>query len=225
MEAEPGRGRRSNGLPAAVWVALGDLDPRVAGALLERLFGHGIAAYAAPAYDADPIGGSAPTPPLRDRLFVDATAVAEARAVLAAETRPVPIDEETAWQQIVASLRREEPTGLAPWPSAEEAGRPARLVRRVEPVAEPLPEPAEEEHFEPPPPPPLPRVSAGSAYAIAAILAGVAVLIVPTMFGDPVGPALLVLAVAAVVGGFAGLVSRMRNGPPTDSGPDDGAVV
>jgi hypothetical protein len=32
-------------------------------------------------------------------------------------------------------------------------------------------------------------------------------------------------ALAAFVGGFVTLVARMNDRPPTDSGPDDGAVV
>lgn len=85
-------------------------------------------------------------------------------------------------------------------------------------------EPADE-HFVPPPPPPVPVPTGAMAYGIAALIGGFAVLLVPTMAGDPVGPALLVLAIVAIVGGFGTLVARMRAGPPTQDDPDDGAVL
>lgn len=224
--------RRGNGLAAPAWSALADLDPRVADVVLARLSTHGIAAYAVPAQGHDPVTYAALPPRLRDRVFVDATAVDAARAVIADELPEDAVDEETAWREIVATLRRDDGAGLAPWPSAEDVTRPRHLARRAEPPPAP---PVEGElvgadlepieHFEPPPPPPLPVVSTRSAYGIAAILGGLIVLIVPTMAGDPVGPELLVLAVAAIIGGFVVLLSRMREGPPTDSGPDDGAVV
>lgn len=241
-------GRQSNGLSAAAYEVLADCDPQVASALLTALLEAWVAAYAVPY--AGSVGGYLDVrPPSRPllRVWVDAAAIDVARAVLAEHLGPAtgpaaaPADEDAAWAEIVASLRRETPEGPAPWPTAEGiAGRsrstpgapPPRPVAgpRREPT-DPTPEPdaadpdLPDEHFEPPPPPPLPRVAGASAYGSAAIVAGFLVLVVPTMAGDPVGPGLLVLAVVAIVGGFVTLVARMRAGPPTDSGPDDGAVV
>jgi hypothetical protein len=80
-----------------------------------------------------------------------------------------------------------------------------------------------DEHFVPDPPPPLPRLRRGTRWALAAILVGV-VLIVGRAFLDSV-PATVFLGVLFVVGGFIGLVAMMREDRPSDSDPDDGAVV
>lgn len=126
-------------------------------------------------------------------------------------------------------------------PSTGAAGGPAAIsdpVGPAGPVAPTLPgddggptatpEPADDdvdEHFVPPPPPPVPVPTGPSAYAVAALVGGALVLLVSTLAGDTASPALLVLAIAAIVGGFVTLVAGMREGPPTDSGPDDGAVL
>ena len=80
-----------------------------------------------------------------------------------------------------------------------------------------------DEHFVPGTPPPLPRLRRGTRWALAAILVGV-VLIVGRAFWDTV-PDAVFLGVLFVVGGFIGLVAMMREDRPSDSDPDDGAVV
>jgi hypothetical protein len=80
-----------------------------------------------------------------------------------------------------------------------------------------------DEHFVPDPPPPLPRLRRGTRWALAAILVGV-VLIIGRAFWDSV-PDAVFLGVVFVVGGFIGLVAMMREDRPSDSDPDDGAVV
>jgi hypothetical protein len=80
-----------------------------------------------------------------------------------------------------------------------------------------------DEHFVPEPPPPLPRLRPGTRWALAAILAGVG-LVVASSFTDVV-PGAVVLGVLSMVGGFVGLVAMMREDRPSDSDPDDGAVV
>ena len=80
-----------------------------------------------------------------------------------------------------------------------------------------------DEHFVPAPPPPLPRLRRGTRWSLGAILVGV-VLIVGRAFWDAV-PAAVFLGVLFVVGGFVGLVAMMREDRPSDSDPDDGAVV
>ena len=84
---------------------------------------------------------------------------------------------------------------------------------------------AEEERYVPPPPPPLPRADAVTVAAWAALLGGPALVIVMTLAGLSVARSVAVLALVAFVGGFVTLVARMQDRPPTDSGPDDGAVV
>ena len=266
-DGEVRRGRRGNGLSALTYVVLTHCEPQIADGLLKTLASEGIAAYAVPY--AGSVGGYLEMhPPARPlaRVWVDAAALAAARVLLHDRHAPPPEPpaqaEESAWQEIVASLRRAGPEGPAPWPRAEDMrspplGRPATRFR-TGPAGAPSsagsseldhpvtsgypsagsdgntrpgdsppggePDPSEE-HFVPPAPPPVPRPSGASAYGIAAMVGGFTLLLVPTIAGDPVGPALMVIAIAAIVGGFATLVARMREGPPTDSGPDDGAVV
>jgi hypothetical protein len=112
---------------------------------------------------------------------------------------------------------------------------PRRIVRPVEPTVDTASSTAStpsgeydplsilDEHFVPGPPPPLPRLRRGTRWALAAILVGV-VLIVGRAFWDSV-PDAVFLGVLFVVGGFIGLVAMMREDRPSDSDPDDGAVV
>jgi hypothetical protein len=127
------------------------------------------------------------------------------------------------------------PYGPGPGDGTDAGGTPVprRIVRRVEPgfspaVPESLPSEYDplsilDEHFVPDPPPPLPRLRRGTRWALASILAGV-VLIVGRAFWDAI-PDAVALGVLAVVGGFIGLVAMMREDRPSDSDPDDGAVV
>ena len=87
MTSTPPPGRRANGLQAAEWGALVDLDPRLSEALLDRLAEAGVAAYAEPAGGhADPASRAVllPKRPM-DRLWVDAAHADEARSVVGAE--------------------------------------------------------------------------------------------------------------------------------------------
>jgi uncharacterized membrane protein HdeD (DUF308 family) len=79
-----------------------------------------------------------------------------------------------------------------------------------------------DEHFEPPVPPPIPAPAPASLYAVLIVAAGLLLLAAPGVLGlsSDVG---LVLGVAAIAGGAALLVSRMRDRSPDDG--DDGAVV
>jgi hypothetical protein len=78
-----------------------------------------------------------------------------------------------------------------------------------------------DEHYEPPPPPPLPVPAPASLYAVLLVAAGVLLIAAPGILhlSADLG---LVLGVAAIAGGAAMLVSRMRD--RSDDG-DDGAVV
>jgi hypothetical protein len=78
------RGRRDNGLVAAEYAAVGDVDPRVGEHLLDVLGLRGIAAYLQPAADLHPITRSTTLPPRpTDRLFVDRVHLDTARDFLA----------------------------------------------------------------------------------------------------------------------------------------------
>ena len=114
------RGRRDNGLDAAAFVPLLDVDPRVGEHLLDVLASAGVPAYLEPSADIEPYTRAValPSPPT-DRLWVDREQRAAAREIVDAETphgpRPRPaarddepshgltdLDEERAWREIVA---------------------------------------------------------------------------------------------------------------------------
>lgn len=76
-------GRRNNGLYAAEYAVVGDVDPRVGEHLLDVLGNRGIAAYLQPAADQHPITRltTLPSRPT-DRLYVDRTELGTARKYL-----------------------------------------------------------------------------------------------------------------------------------------------
>lgn len=223
-----GRGRRDNGLDAALWIPLRDVDPRVGEHLLDVLREAGVAAYLEPSADVEPYTRSVslPSPP-SDRLFVDRACSGQARALVdehaddhvaertrARSTARREIDEDAEWARIVAAFEaehgrtvvEEEPAGAAP-PPAE----PSVLDRP-------------EEHYEPPPPPPVPAPAPASLYAVLLIAAGAVLVVAPRVLGLSLDLG-LVLGVAAVAGGVGVLLSRMRERGTDDDDGDDGAVV
>jgi hypothetical protein len=230
IEPRRGRGRRDNGLDAALWTPLRDVDPRVGEHLLDMLRDAGIAAYLEPSADVFPYRNVyLPSPP-SDRLFVDRARQSEARGLVDhnadehARQRPVErprlrrdLDEDAEWRRIVAALETEGPPSLVddePAVAAAAAAAPSP----AEPDLLELPE----EHYEPPPPPPLRAPAPASLYAVLLIAAGALLIIAPSAVGLA-GNLALVLGVAGVAGGVAVLVSRMRERSTEDG--DDGAVV
>ena len=213
----PRRGSRDNGLRCANYTPVADLDPRVVDALLATLRDEGIAAYATPTPAAT--GGAMevrmPSRPI-DRLWVDDTQVARANDLVDRESseQPAPqdVDFESAWQGVLASLQATPGPATPTWP---EEDQPPELDESYESY-----DPADEAHYDPPPPPPLPRLRKATLGAIAVMLFGVLILAT-----NVDGGSFTVVAVIAIIGGIASLVWNMRNGPPTDSGWDDGAVV
>jgi hypothetical protein len=226
-----GRGRRDNGLDAVLWSALRDVDPRVGEHLLDVLQGAEIAAYLEPSADIGEYTRtvSLPSPPA-DRLFVDRSRIAEARALVAdqvgADERPAPareqvperaavranLDEDAEWARIVAAFEAEN-------------GRPVVADQPSDAPPPPPHEPAvldrPDEHYEPPPAPPLPVPAPASLYAVLLVVAGVLLVGAPGLvrLSADMG---LVLGVVFIAGGVAMLVARMRD--RSDDG-DDGAVV
>jgi hypothetical protein len=154
-------------------------------------------------------------------------------------------DEDEVWRQIVASFNEtaERDSADQPWPDSENV--PAEPLRRVVKPPEEFDEPGEpdgdedtdgdtdgerqeedEGHFEPPPPPPLPKLDLTTKLAWLALFGGPAYLLVAAMADWRMEGWTLFAAVAAFIGGFVALVVRMGgNGPPNDSGWDDGAVL
>ncbi|MEV6035218.1 hypothetical protein AB0L65_28955 [Nonomuraea sp. NPDC052116] len=147
-------------------------------------------------------------------------------------------DEDEVWRQIVASFNdtAERDSADQPWPDSENV--PAEPTRRVVKPSEepeldedPYKDPADDEeeadegHFEPPPPPPLPKLDLPTKLAWVALFGGPAYLLVAAMASWHMEGWALFTAVAAFIGGFVALVVRMGDGPPNDSGWDDGAVL
>jgi hypothetical protein len=220
-----GKGRRDNGLDAALWSPVSDVDPRVGEHLLDVLEAAGIAAYLEPATDIEPYTRtvSLPSPP-SDRLFVDRARRTEARTLLDQHAEPPAparapgperpgLDADAEFARIVAAFEAEH----------------GRADVTEQPRDDPPPLPAEpsvldapEEHFEPPPPPPLPVLAPATLYALLLLLVGVLLVFRPGTVGlsADVG---LVLGVASVAGAVYVLVSRMRERSVEDG--DDGAVV
>lgn len=148
--SEPGR--RDNGLAAADWGALVDLDPRLSDSLLRRLAEAGVAAYVEPAGGVDTVHRAATLParPL-DRLWVDPDRAEAARTVINALTgeldgqelvsavprgsarrvlspprlgsAPDPVDDDAMFEQIVAGFHTTEKDPPVPhWPVEEDLG-------------------------------------------------------------------------------------------------------
>jgi hypothetical protein len=84
---------------------------------------------------------------------------------------------------------------------------------------------ADEGHFVPPEPPPLPDVEPITRISWIGLLGGPALLLLATILGWQLTEAIVFVAVGAFVAGFATLVVRMKDRPPTDLGGDDGAVL
>lgn len=90
---EARHGRRNNGLYAAEYAVVGDVDPRIGEHLLDVLGIRGIAAYLQPSSDQHPVTRltTLPSRPT-DRLYVDRREVAAAREFFAIATRDLAPD-------------------------------------------------------------------------------------------------------------------------------------
>jgi len=165
------------------------------------------------------------------------------------EPEETPRDLDAAFDAIVAGIRHgERPPEVPLWPAAEDDG----TTRRSEPetdeaeqspptlgsqwsgwedVAVPatdapeLHDPADHEHYVPPPPPPVPRGDRTIRWAWAGAVGAPVMALLLALIGWEFSGLIGLLLVAAFLTGFVALISRMREGPRTDDGPDDGAVV
>jgi hypothetical protein len=166
------------------------------------------------------------------RLWVDASLREAAERVVAAalpELRDsLNESDDDRWSAIVASLESTEDTD-APWPEIE--GYTSLSSDDAGP-ATPPPPPAygdnyddDVEHFVPPDPEPMPPTNPVTKYGWIALIGGLVLLVGPALFGHVLSSGLLTIGILAIIGGFVTLVMRLKDGPPSDSGPDDGAVV
>jgi hypothetical protein len=230
--------RRDNGLHATSYDRLADVETHLVDGLLERLRDEGVAAYSAPSGGRPgPYGDTVLPQSPSDSVYVDSGRRDVARSVVDRYLEETAA--ELAWAGIVADFDLEPAEGDVRWPAAEDvdedepgAVRTAgfeELRDTLGPaVLEPLPaDPPEsrEDHFEPPPPPPLPSVDVISRFAWAGALGGPIVLLLAALAGISLAGWVGVLALFGFMAGFVTLVARMKDRPPTDSGPDDGAVV
>lgn len=223
-------GPTDNGLAAARYVPLTDIEPVIGAHLLTALGRARIPAYldvspgrddtrrlfvaADERADARTIvaavvraaGGTAPPPPAHERPTLDGVDVDAAFADMIADWH---VDTVTAIRNAEKALRRDD----ADWKSRLE------LPDAVE-------QPPElawlDEHYVPPPPPPLPRLAAPTITAMAVIALSILVLGLGGEFGLA-DKLTLLLGVLGLLLGAGILLMRLRDRPDDDD--DDGAIV
>jgi hypothetical protein len=166
-----------------------------------------------------------------------------------AAPEPEPYDDDAEFRRIVEGFGREGDSPVPPWPVSEDVEPPGRSLfpsrpersghaeppptrRRTDPAPDDAlpdwvePEALEDEgHYVPPPPPPVPRLAPQKLAAAACLLVGVLLMFAPGLLLQDRTAFVGLLGVLFTVGGAAAIVWLMRDAPPTDSGPDDGAVV
>ncbi len=243
---------RSNGLTAASYLPVADLDPRLSDALLVELREQGVAAYTRPVGSTSMSGFDRPEfrDGALDRLYVDATASQQVRDLLNDKDPTLVSDnDDLTWAQIVSGFDQPMTADVAPWPANEDvtpdegsddnaaAERDAWLrdtrVRAERLAALPDGDAAdegartsradEEDGFVPPPPPPLPKPEPYKLLAWVGVVGGPALLLLAVLLNITLPSWVSVLAVGGFIGGFLTLVATMDNGDDDDSG--NGAVV
>ena len=216
-----------NGLRAAAYVPLTDVDAEVGRHLLTALGRARIAAYLGPV----PTGADE-----QRRLFVAAEERVDARTIVAAAVRALGTDEpdlppsdplsgvdtDSAFDALVADWKidtvaaiREAERDL----TREDADWRSRLLKPQSSDEVWL----DEDHYVPPPPPPLPRLAAPTIVAMAVL----AISIVLLGLGGQLGLAgrfTLVLGLAGLLLGAVILFTRVRDFRRDDD-EDDGAAL
>jgi hypothetical protein len=220
--------RLDNGLRAAAYVPLTDVDPTVGRHLLTALGRARIAAYLGPV----------PTESAQRRLFVASEERVDARTIVLAAVRalggeqpdippgPDPlagVDTESAFEELVAGWKidtiaaiREAERDL----SREDADWRARLIKPQASDEVWL----DEDHYVPPPPPPLPRLAAPTIIAMAVLAISILVLGLGGMFGLA-GNLTIVLGIGGLLVGGMILFTRVRERRRDDDDGDDGAAI
>jgi hypothetical protein len=167
------------------------------------------------------------------------------------EDRP-DLDVDAAFAAIVADFGRPLPAGSGPWPAAEDVEEDTPTDPGTEPDVFPdpallrstargprhrLPDDTAdadragsssssgdpEDRFVPPEPPPITSTDLASRLAWLGVLGGPLVLLLAALTWSRLPTIVVILALAAFVGGFITLVARLPR--ERDDGPDDGAVV
>lgn len=229
--------RRDNGLPAASYIRVVDVETHVVDGLLDRLREEEVAAYVAPAPGhRGPYGDTVLPGSPSDTVYVDSERTEHARGVVQRYLHEV--REELAWAAIVAEFDSPTDARLAQWPVSEDvddaAEPPAGTSTEPAPPAAPAPGAlgdrwrsgaTREDHFEPPPPPPLPVPDTINRFAWIAVLGGPLFLVAASMLRLEIAGWMGLLALVAFMAGFITLVARMKDRPPPGVDGDDGAVV
>jgi hypothetical protein len=220
--------RWDNGLPAAAFVPLADVDAEIGPDLLRVLERARIAAYLVPAGSA-PVDGV-----IRQRLYVAASDRTDARTIVASAMRSIrpagttgapapltdPLDEIDTEAQFAALIADWHVDTLAAVRSAERdlTREDAEWRARLEPPADALW--LDDEHYTPPPPPPLPRLALPTVWALVLLVLSLGVLVFGGRLGLS-GDLTFLLGVAGILLSAGMLIMRLRERPEDD----DGAVV
>lgn len=160
---------------------------------------------------------------------------------------PPATDPDEEFRRIVEGFSTEAASPVPPWPVSEDVEPQSRRIRpsrpersdddsrsrrRTDPPQEPdLPDWVEpgaledDGHYVPPPPPPVPRLAPQKVLAALAVVAGVLLMFAPKLLLQDRTAFVGLMGLLLTTGGAAALIWLMRDAPPTDSGPDDGAVV
>jgi hypothetical protein len=239
---------RHNGLPGSDFVAVADLEPQLADALLELLRDAGVPAYADAAAPQRGVYNEVRLPDRpTDRLFVDRERRDVARAVLeerlpgllaefeaaldavapdvhVESATDLPVIDEDVWASLVASFN-------APAYDAEGHAITERPSDAVPPTLHQLAAPGprdselapEDDHYEPPVPPPLGHVDPVNALAWLGVLGAPIFFAMALWTGIDVEGWWGLAGVGGFIGGFGVLVSRL--GPDREDDGDDGAVL
>ena len=160
------------------------------------------------------------------------------------------LDEEAAWASIIAGYHVSVDPTAVPWPEAEDVETsgtaaadmetepaPRTSIRRAPDQIEqaslldgldtfggPVADEDEDEGYTPPPPPPLPRLSAMTAGALIALVAGLVLFFWPALLPLSQTTTLFV-AFGLVLGGFVTLIWRLRPGDDEDEHDDGRGAV
>ena len=156
-------------------------------------------------------------------------------------------DSDEEFRRIVEQFSSGSSSPVPPWPVVEDVEPPGRRIlpsrpersddasrsrRRTDPQPDDgLPDWVEPDALEddghnvPPPPPPVPRLAPQKLLSAAAVVVGVLLMFAPKLLLQDRTDFVLVMGILLTGGGAAALIYLMRDAPPTDSGPDDGAVV
>ncbi len=233
-DADPGapqdRGRVDNGLLAAAYVPLTDVDADVGHQLLTALGRARIAAYLSPGAAVDAETRE------RQRLFVASDDRVDARTIVAATVRAMgaaqpdlprqrnpwdEVDTDSAFQALVADWHVDTVAAVRDAErdlSREDADWRARLVQPQAPDEVSL----DEDHYVPPAPPPLPRLAAPTVIGMIVLVLAILVL----ALGGEIGlgsDVSLVLGISGLVLAAGIFFTRVRDHRGDED--DDGSAV